>query len=156
MSSFKDSFISLSTWLTHVIFCLPDGFLTGFIERLEVPFEQVFGLASALDGQTRWYKFRLTSENEVFYISEILQEIYSSCSMPKIYPEYLNFENISKNCIRVPGPIEILELQPRNFINKETLAQVFSCEFCEIFKNVFFLRTLQVAVSVQFYRIWMN
>ena len=25
-----------------------------------------------------------------------------------------------------------------NFLKKETLAQVFSCEFCEIFKNIFF------------------
>ena len=25
-----------------------------------------------------------------------------------------------------------------NFITKETLAQVFSCEFCEMFKNTFF------------------
>ena len=25
-----------------------------------------------------------------------------------------------------------------NFIKKETLPQVFSCEFCEIFKNNFF------------------
>ena len=29
----------------------------------------------------------------------------------------------------------------RNFIKKETLAQVFSCEFCNIFKNTFFHRT---------------
>ena len=28
-----------------------------------------------------------------------------------------------------------------NFIKKEALAQVFSCEFCEIFKNTFFNRT---------------
>ena len=28
-----------------------------------------------------------------------------------------------------------------NFINKETLAQVFSCEFCEISKNTFFTET---------------
>ena len=26
-----------------------------------------------------------------------------------------------------------------NFIEKETPAQVFSCEFCEIFKNTFFI-----------------
>ena len=33
-----------------------------------------------------------------------------------------------------------------NFNKKETLAQVFSCEFCEIFKNIFFHRTpLEVA-----------
>ena len=34
-----------------------------------------------------------------------------------------------------------------NFIKKETLTQVFSCEFCEISKNTFFYRTPLVAVS---------
>ena len=33
------------------------------------------------------------------------------------------------------------------FIKKETLAQVFSLEFCEIFKNNFFSRTPPVAFS---------
>ena len=33
------------------------------------------------------------------------------------------------------------------FIKKDTLAQVFSCEFCKIFKNTFFHRTLLVAAS---------
>ena len=36
-----------------------------------------------------------------------------------------------------------------NFIKKETLAQVFSCEFFEIFKNTFFYRTSPVAASVR-------
>ena len=31
---------------------------------------------------------------------------------------------------------------------KETLAQVFSCEFCEIFKNTYFYRTPLVPASV--------
>ena len=35
-----------------------------------------------------------------------------------------------------------------NFIKKETLAQIFSCEFCEISKNTFFYRTPPVAASV--------
>ena len=35
-------------------------------------------------------------------------------------------------------------------MNKETLAQVFSFEFCEIFKNTFFYRKPLVAVFVQF------
>ena len=35
------------------------------------------------------------------------------------------------------------------FIKKETLAQVFSCKFCEIFKNIFFYRTPPVAASNQ-------
>ena len=35
----------------------------------------------------------------------------------------------------------------KKFIKKETLAQVFSCEFCEISKNTFFHRTPLVAAS---------
>ena len=35
-----------------------------------------------------------------------------------------------------------------NFIKKETLAQVFACEFCEISKNTFSYRTPPVAASV--------
>ena len=34
-----------------------------------------------------------------------------------------------------------------NFIKKEALSQVFSCEFCEIFKNSFFYRTPPLAAS---------
>ena len=34
-----------------------------------------------------------------------------------------------------------------NFIKKETLAQVFSCEFCEIFKNTFFTEHLWTTAS---------
>ena len=37
-----------------------------------------------------------------------------------------------------------------NFIKKETLAQVFSCEFCEISKNTFFYRTPLVAACILF------
>ena len=34
-----------------------------------------------------------------------------------------------------------------NFIKKETLAQVFFCEFCEIFKNTFFTEHLRTTAS---------
>ena len=34
-----------------------------------------------------------------------------------------------------------------NYIEKETLVQVFSSDFCEIFKNIFFYRTPPVAAS---------
>ena len=37
--------------------------------------------------------------------------------------------------------------QACNFIKKETLAQVFSCEFCEIFKNTFFTEQLRTTTS---------
>ena len=37
-----------------------------------------------------------------------------------------------------------------NFIKKETLAQVFSCESCEISKNTFFQRAPPVPASVTY------
>ena len=43
--------------------------------------------------------------------------------------------------------------QACNFIKKESLAQVFSCEFCEISKNTFFHRT---PLNDCFYDKWMQ
>ena len=43
--------------------------------------------------------------------------------------------------------IYIIRPQACNFIKKEILAQVFSCEFCEISKNTFSYRILPVAAS---------
>ena len=40
-----------------------------------------------------------------------------------------------------------LQVSACNFIKKETLAQVFFCEFCEISKNAFSYRTPPVAAS---------
>ena len=39
-------------------------------------------------------------------------------------------------------------LRPATLLKKETLAQVFSCEFFETFKNIFFDRTPLMAASV--------
>ena len=39
--------------------------------------------------------------------------------------------------------------QACNFIKKEILAQVFSCEFCKISKKTFFYRTPPVAASIK-------
>ena len=38
-------------------------------------------------------------------------------------------------------------LRPATLLKKETLTQVFSCEFCKISKNTFFHRTPLVAAS---------
>ena len=40
--------------------------------------------------------------------------------------------------------------EPCNFIKKETLAQVFSCEFCEISKNTLFTEHLRTTTSFSF------
>ena len=48
--------------------------------------------------------------------------------------------------------------RPCNFIKKETLTQVFSCEFCEISKNTFFTEHLWTNASIisvtQFSSVW--
>ena len=62
-----------------------------------------------------------------------LQKIMGICGISKQSPGGL----LSKTCL--PDSC--------NFIEKETPTQVFSCEFCEIFKNSISYRTSPVAVS---------
>ena len=40
-----------------------------------------------------------------------------------------------------------------NFIKKETLAQVFSCEFCKISKNTFFIEHIRVSDCFRLYSL---
>ena len=57
-------------------------------------------------------------------------------------------QNLQENTC---GRISFLtKLQACNFIKKDALAQEFSCEFCEIFKNTFFTEHLWVSVSVKY------
>ena len=46
------------------------------------------------------------------------------------------------------GVLRKTKLQAYNFIKKEALAQVFFCEFCEVFKNTFFTEHLWTTASV--------
>ena len=47
------------------------------------------------------------------------------------------------------GKCLCLQASACNFIKKEAVAQVFSCEFCEIFKNTFFTEHLCATASDQ-------
>ena len=65
------------------------------------------------------------------------------------------FSEISKNlqestCAWVSFLIK-LQVSACNFTKKETLAQVFSCEFCKISKNTLSYRTPPMGVSDLFY-----
>ena len=53
-----------------------------------------------------------------------------------------------KTCTRVIFLNKVAGLQACNFIKKETLAQVLSCEFCEISKNTFFTEHLWTTASI--------
>ena len=64
---------------------------------------------------------------------------HESCSIKK---------DILKNFAKVAGKhfcqsLFFNKVAGLNFIKKETVAQVFSYEFCEIFKNSFFIEHLQ-------------
>ena len=62
-------------------------------------------------------------------------------SVEKVFLE-ISQNSHEKACARVSC---LVKLQPEicNFIKKEALAQVFSCEFCEISKNTFFTEHLR-------------
>ena len=46
-----------------------------------------------------------------------------------------------------------MQASPCNIIKRETLAQMFSCGFCEIYKNIFFTEFLWVTDSLRFFII---
>ena len=82
--------------------------------------------------------FEILNENE-----RCLEAVVQTCSCKMVFLE------ISKNlweytCARVSF---LIKLQACKFIKKETLAQLFSREFCEISKNTFSYRAPPVAAS---------
>ena len=71
--------------------------------------------------------------------------IVRSCSVKEVFLEILqNFAKQENTCARASF---LIRPEACNFIKKETLAQVFSCEFCEISKNTFYYKTSLVAAS---------
>ena len=67
-------------------------------------------------------------------------------SAKKLFIEIL--QNSQENtCARVSFLINF-QAEACNFKKKQTLAQVFFCEFCKIYKNTFCYRTPPVATSV--------
>ena len=73
------------------------------------------------------------------------EAVYRRCSIKKVFLEILQ-NSQGNTCARASYFIR-LQAEACNFIKKETLAQVFSCEFCKISKNTFFHRTPSVAAS---------
>ena len=67
----------------------------------------------------------------------IIRSSHRRCSMKKGVPE--NFAKFTGKHLYRP--------QTWNFINKETLAHAFSCEFCKIYRNPFFTEHLRMTAS---------
>ena len=79
------------------------------------------------------------------FLNTDTESILQRCSVKKVFLEIL--QNSQQNtCARVSFLIT-LQAEVCNFIKKETLAQVFSCEFCKISKTTFSHRTPPMAAS---------
>ena len=72
------------------------------------------------------------------------------CSIKKVFLEDPQENTSARVAFLIKLQPEAIKLQAEacNFIEKEILAQVFSCEFCKIYKNSFSYRTPPVAASV--------
>ena len=84
----------------------------------------------------------LVNLNAVFAIAmNVMAEAATRDALWKVFLEIS--QNSQENiCTRVSFSI-VAEAEAYNFIKKEILAQVSSCEFCEIFKNTSFTEHLR-------------
>ena len=73
------------------------------------------------------------------------EEVVQRCSAKKVFLE-ISQNSQQSTCARVSFLIK-LQGEACNFIKKETLAHVFSCEFCGISKNTFFTEHFWTTVS---------
>ena len=70
--------------------------------------------------------------------------VVQKCSVKKVFLK-ISQNSQENTCVRV---FFLIKLQACNFIAKETLAQLFSCEIVEVSNNSFLHRTPLVAASV--------
>ena len=82
-------------------------------------------------------------------ISGVSTSSHQRCSVKKVFLE-VSRNSQENTCSRVSFFIK-LQAQACNLIKKETLAQVFFCEFCKISKNAFFTEHLRTTAS-KFYK----
>ena len=94
--------------------------------------------------------FHLAKFQNCFFIlffgkTSSLEAVSRRCSIKKVFLK--KFRKIHRKNLCQSLFLIKLQTEICNFTKKETLAQVFSCEFCEISKSTFSYRTLPVATS---------
>ena len=89
--------------------------------------------------------YDLKSNRRYIFFMNSTEAVAQRCSLKKLLLEISQISS-ENTCVRVSF---LIKLQPStcNFIKKETLAQVFPIEICEIFKNAYFYRTPLMAAS---------
>ena len=78
--------------------------------------------------------------------NQILEAVVQLCSVKKVFLKIS--QNSQKNtCVRVSFFNKVAGLRLATLLKKKLLAQVFSCENCEISKNTLLYKTPLVAAS---------
>ena len=96
------------------------------------------------------------------HYSLLYRSSHRRCSLKKVFLK-ISRNSQENTCARVSFLIKLhtfgLRLKACKFIKKETLAQVFSCEFCENFKNsaifIEHLRWLLLTIACQLFWIFL-
>ena len=116
--------LTLRTFWGSDDFCVSRGFFW-IIQKVIGILKRTFVLRNRI-------KLNLLSENITIQFQKQLPEVFHK-------------KGVLKNFAKFTGKHLCQSLFfKKNFIKKETLAQVFSCEFCEIFKNTFFTEHLWI------------
>ena len=93
---------------------------------------------------TLWNKNHITRYGKKTTLSTKYRSSYRKCSVKKVFAIKIPQNSQENTCARDSFSVR---LQVYNFIRKESLAQLVSCEFCEISKNTVFTEHLQTTAS---------
>ena len=114
-------------------------------------FRIIFGLVKEIQLQSNVESYHINMKAAIFRV--LSQLTYSDCK--QTFTETLqvltllkssrsevfcktNLKNLRENtCARISFLIKLQDFRPATLLKKEALAQLFSCEFCEVFKNTF-------------------
>ena len=120
-------------------------------------FFQIFKNHVSLQNNSRWLLLQIqywdlrfksySNRNSLLKNAFLLEAVVWRCSVKKMFLEIL--QNSQENTRARFSFLIKLQTKAKacNFVKKETLAQVFSCEFCEISKNNFPYKTPLVTAS---------
>ena len=91
-----------------------------------------------------WMKLRSSDNHYIIFVNQRSSRLEVFCKKGVIR----NFTKLTgKHLCQSLLFNKVAGLRPKAFIKKETLAQVFSCQFCDISKNTFFTEHLWATAS---------
>ena len=79
------------------------------------------------------------------FYRKLSETVAQRCTIKKLFLE-ISQNSQENTCARVYFLMK-LQTQACKFIEKEALAQLLSCEFCEIFNNILFTEHLRTTAS---------